>query len=337
MAEREETTMRITRRAAWSGACGGLAAALGLPLARAEGTYPNRPITWIVPFTPAGITDVNSRLVARKLGERLGQSIIIENRPGAGGTLGTELAARAAADGYTMIYGTQGTLATAPALFRRLPYDPMGSFIPIQGMFETPNVLVVHPSRPYRTAAELVAYAKQHPGRINFATSGVGTGTHLAAVLFQTVAGIEMTHIPYPGSGPALNDLIAGNIDIMFDYAVATRAHIEGGRLRPLLVTAAEPIPALPQVPTVAQLGLGDALSASWSGILLPAGTPQPIVDRLAEAAEAVIRDPEIRQVAESNGSRPMVELNKERFGRFIQEEIPRWSEIVRRSGAQPS
>ncbi|SHJ38992.1 Tripartite-type tricarboxylate transporter, receptor component TctC [Roseomonas rosea] len=328
--------MRITRRALGLGLAA-LGPMGGLRGAAAQGGYPSRPITWIVPFTPAGITDVNSRLFARKLGGALGQTVIIDNRPGAGGTLGTEMGARAAPDGYTMIYGTQGTLATAPALFRRLPYDPLRSFIPIQAMFETPNVLVVHPSRPYRTAQELIAYAKANPGKVNFGSAGVGTGTHLAAVLFQTVAGIEMTHVPYPGSGPALTDLIAGTLDIMFDYAVATRDHIEGNRLRPLLVTAKEAVPALAEVPTVVEIGLADATSAAWSGILLPAGSPPEVVEKLADATATAIRDPEIRRVAEANGSRPMVELNRDRFARFIEAEIPRWTSIVRRSGAQPS
>ncbi|MCR0985671.1 Bug family tripartite tricarboxylate transporter substrate binding protein [Roseomonas populi] len=328
--------MRITRRALGLGLAA-LGAAGGAGRTAAQGGYPNRSLTWIVPFTPAGITDVNSRLFARKLGAGLGQTVIIDNRPGAGGTLGTEVGARAAPDGYTMMYGTQGTLATAPALFRRLPYDPLRSFIPIQAMFETPNVLVVHPYRPYRTAKELIAYAKANPGKVNFGSSGVGTGTHLAAVLFQTVAGIEMTHVPYPGSGPALTDLIAGTLDIMFDYAVATRDHIEGNRLRPVLVTAKDRIPALPEVPTVVEIGLPDAASAAWSGILLPAGSPPEAVEKLAAEAAVTIRDPEIRRVAEANGSRPMVELSRDSFARFIAAEIPRWAEIVRRSGAQPS
>jgi tripartite-type tricarboxylate transporter receptor subunit TctC len=324
--------MRITRRVLGLGL-----AALGARAAVAQNAYPSRPLTWIVPFTPAGITDINSRLFARKLGARLGQSIIIENRAGAGGTLGTEAGARAAPDGYTMMYGTQGTLCTAPSLFRRLPYDPLRSFLPIQGLFETPSVLVVHPSRPYRTVQELIAYAKANPGKVNFGTSGVGTGTHLATVLFQTITGIEMTHVPYPGSGPALTDLIAGTTDIMFDYAVATRDHIEDNRLRPLVVTARERIPVLPQVPTVVEVGIPDAVSAAWSGILLPAGAPPAVVERLAAACLATIQDPEIRANAESNGSRAMAELTRDHFARFIEAEIPRWADIVRRSGAQPS
>ncbi|MBP0445341.1 tripartite tricarboxylate transporter substrate binding protein [Roseomonas sp. SSH11] len=324
--------MRITRRTLALGL-----AALGTRGARAQGAYPNRPVTWIVPFTPAGITDVNSRLFARKLAARLGQNVIIDNRPGAGGTLGTELGARAAPDGYTMVYGTQGTLATAPALFRRLPYDPLRSFTPIQGLFETSLVLVTHPARPYRNVAELVAYAKANPGRVNFGTAGVGTGTHLTAVLFQTVAGIQMTHVPYPGSGPALTDLIAGTTDIMFDYAVATRDHIEGNRLRPLAVTAKERIPALPDVPTVAEIGMPSAVAAAWSGILLPAGCPPEVVEKLAVECAATMQDAEIRRNAEMNGSRPMAELNRASFARFIEEEIPRWGEIVRHSGAQPA
>ena len=324
--------MVITRRA-----MGGALAALGAGRAMAQGAYPSRPVTWIVPFTPAGITDINSRLFARKLGQRIGQTVIIDNRPGAGGTLGTELGARAAPDGYTMMYGTQGTLATAPSLFRRLPYDPVRSFIPVQGLFETPLVLVAHPSRPYRSVPELIAYAKAHPGRVNFGTAGVGTGTHLTMVLFQTLAGIEMTPVHYAGSGPALTDLIAGTTDIMFDYAVATRDHIEGNRLRPLVVSAATRIPVLPEVPTVVEAGLPEAVAAAWSGILLPAGAPPEVVRALAAACADAIADEEVRRSAEGNGSRAMTELNLDRFARFIEAEIPRWAEIVRRSGAQPA
>ena len=328
--------MAITRRALGLGSLG-LSAVSHADRALAQGAYPNRTVTWIVPFTPAGITDINSRLFARKLGARLGQTVLIENRAGAGGTLGTDAGARATPDGYTMMYGTQGTLCTAPALFRRLPYDPIRSFIPIQGLFETPAVVVVHPSRPYRTIPELIAYAKANPGKVNFATSGVGTGTHLATVLFQTVAGIEMTHVPYAGSGPAITDLIAGTTDIMFDYAVATREHIENNRMRALAVTARERIPVLPNVPTMVELGLPGAVSAAWSGILLQAGCPPETVEKLATEAAATMQDEEIRRTAEMNGSRPMAELTREKFATFIQAEMPRWAEIVRRSGAQPS
>jgi len=323
--------MRITRR--------GLAlplAALCTRGAAAQGSYPSRPITWIVPFTPAGVTDATSRLASRKLSQQLGQSVIIENRPGAGGTLGTEYAARAAPDGYTILYGTNAALSGAPAMYRRLGYHPVRSFTPIQGWFESSNVLVANPSRPYRTVEELVAHAKANPGRVNLAHAGVGTSTHLTAVLFESIAGIETTHVSYTGAAAALTDLMAGNVDVMFDYVATTREHLANGRMRGLAVTARQRIPALRDLPTVGEAGLPAAISSTWSGLFMPAGAPPEIVARLTEAAGAVIRDPEMRAYGEGNGSRPMDELSGAAFGRFVEAEMIRWSEIVRRSGAQP-
>ncbi|MBC9177000.1 Bug family tripartite tricarboxylate transporter substrate binding protein [Pseudoroseomonas ludipueritiae] len=298
--------------------------------------YPSRAVTWIVPFNAAGVTDSTSRLASRKLGQQLGQPVVIENRPGAGGTLGTEYAARAAPDGYTVLYGTNAAMSGAPALYRRLGYHPVRSFTPLQGLFESSNVLVANPLRPYRTAEEFIRFARANPGRVNLAHAGVGTSTHLTAVLFESIAGIEMTHVAYTGAAPALTDLMAGNVDVMFDYVATTRNPIAEGRMRPLAVTARARIPALPAVPTVAEVGLPDAWSSTWSGLFMPAGAPASVVERLSNAAAAVIRDPEMRAFGEGNGSRPMEELNGEAFARFVTAEMERWGEIVRRSGAQP-
>lgn len=310
-------------------------AALAAP-ALAQERYPARALTWVVPFTPAGVTDSTSRLAARKLGEQLGQAVVIENRPGAGGTLGTEYAARAAADGYTVLYGTNAALAGAPALYRRLGYHPLRSFTPVQGLFESSNVLVANLARPYRTAAEFIAFARAHPGRVNLAHAGVGTSTHLTAVLFESVAGIETTHVSYTGAAAALTDLMAGTVDVMFDYVATTRDHVANGRMRPLAVTARRRIPALPDVPTVAEIGLPEAWSSAWSALFLPAGAPPAVVQRLSAAAAAMLRDAELRAYGEGNGSRPMDELAGETLGRFVETEMTRWAEVVRRSGAQP-
>jgi tripartite-type tricarboxylate transporter receptor subunit TctC len=323
--------MQITRRAL---ALGGLC--LAARQAAAQAVYPHHPLTWIVPFNAAGVTDSTSRLAARKLGQQLGQTVVIENRPGAGGTLGTEYAARAAPDGYTILYGTNAAMSGAPALYRRLGYDPVRSFTPVQGLFESSNVLVANLSRPYRTLQEFVAYARANPGRVNLAHAGVGTSTHLTAVLFESIAGIETTHVSYTGAAPALTDLMAGNVDVMFDYVATTREPIANGRMRPLAVTARTRIPALGEVPTVGEAGFPDAISSTWSGLFLPAGAPVAVVDRLAAAAAAVIRDPELRAYGEGNGSRAMEELSRDAFGRFVELEMQRWGEIVRRSGAQP-
>ena len=310
-------------------------AAPGLRPAAAQGGFPNRPLTWVVPFTAAGVTDSTSRLVSRKLAQRLGQPIVIENRPGAGGTLGTEYVSRAAPDGYTILYGTNAAMAAAPALFRRLPYDPLRSFVPVQALFESSNVLVGNPNRPYRDLPGLVAFAKAHPGRVNLAHAGVGTSTHLTAVLLETVAGIEMTHVAYTGAAAALTDVMAGNVDLLFDYVVSSREHIAAGRLRALAVTSQGRIPALGTVPTVGEQGFPQIVSSNWSGLFVPAGTPPEVVARLRAEAAAVMRDPEVVAYGEGNGSRPAQELTGEAFGRFLEREISRWGEIVRVSGAQ--
>jgi tripartite-type tricarboxylate transporter receptor subunit TctC len=327
--------MRITRRNLGLGLT-----ALAARDVAAQGTntatYPSRPITWIVPFTAAGVTDSTSRLASRKLGQRLGQTVVIENRPGAGGTLGTEYAARAAPDGYTILYGTNAAMSGAPALYRRLGYDPVRSFTPIQGLFESSNVLVANPARPYRTVEELVAYARANPGRINLAHAGVGTSTHLTAVLFESNAGIQTTHVSYTGAAAALTDLMAGSVDIMFDYVATTREHLASGRMRALVVTAKARIPALRDLPTVAEAGLPEAVSSTWSGLFLPAGAPAEVVERLRAATAAVIRDPELQAFGEGNGSRPLDEMSGDSFGRFVEAEVRRWGDIVRRSGAQP-
>ncbi|WP_424811328.1 Bug family tripartite tricarboxylate transporter substrate binding protein [Roseococcus sp. YIM B11640] len=310
--------------------------AAGAGTAHAQGGFPSRPLTWVVPFTAAGVTDTNSRLISRKLGQRLGQPIVIENRPGAGGTLGTEYVARAAPDGYTILYGTNAAMAAAPTLFRRLGYDPVRSFVPIQALFESSNVLVANPNLPYRDLPGLVAYAKAHPARINLAHAGVGTSTHLTAVLLESVAGIEMTHIAYQGAAAALTDVMAGNVDVLFDYVVSSREHIANGRMRALAVTARQRIPALRDVPTVVEAGFPEIVSSNWSGLFLPAATPREVVLKMVNEAQAVMRDPEVLAVAESNGSRAATELTGEVFGQFLASEIQRWGDIVRRSGAQP-
>ena len=196
-----------------------------MPAAAEE--FPSRPITWIVPFAPGGITDTTSRLVADEMSKSLGQTVLIDNRGGAGGTVGTEQAARSRPDGYTILYGTQGTMAANVTLRKNLSYDPLTSFLPVHMMAESPNIFVAFEGAPFNSVPELIAYARKHPGKVTFSSAGVGTGTHLVAELFKTVAGIDMLHVPYKGSAPALNDLIAGRIDVMFDYPVSVGPHIE--------------------------------------------------------------------------------------------------------------
>ena len=209
--------------------------------------FPNRPITWVVPFAPGGITDTTSRIVAEEMSKTLGQSVLIDNRGGGGGTVGTEQVARAKPDGYTMIYGTQGTMAANVTLRKNLPYDPLTSFLPVHLVGESPNLFVAYHDAPYNSVPEFIAYAKQNPGKVTFSSSGVGTATHLVAELFKTVAGIEMLHVPYQGSAPALNDMIAGRVDVMFDYPVSVGPHVEAGKLKVLATTAPERLRAFPE------------------------------------------------------------------------------------------
>ncbi len=324
---------RTTRRTALLGS---LAAPLLAPVAgaaRADEAWPTRPITWIVPFTPGGITDTTSRLVAQRLASRFGQPVVVENRPGAGGSVGTEAAARATPDGHTILYGTQGTMAANPALYRTLRYDALRDFVPVHGLTSTPNLLVCNPQRPYRTVAELVAYARAHPGEVNFGSAGIGTATHLTAELFMSVTGTRMTHVPYAGSARSLNDLVAGTVDIMFDYPVSAGPFLRDGKLRGLAVTSTTRLEQLPDVPTIVEAGVPDAVAGSWSGVFVPARTPDRVVERLAEGVAAALTDPQVRQALINSGSTPLNGMHGERFRRFVAEEVERWRSIIERAG----
>lgn len=299
--------------------------------ARAD-NWPNRSISWIVPFTPGGITDSSARLVGQGLGQRIGQQVIIENRPGAGGSIGTEAAVRAAPDGHTILYGTQGTLAVNPVLYRNLRYDTQRDLVGVHGLTWTPNLIVANPNRPYRDMRGLVEYARAHPGEINFATSGIGTGTHLAAELFQIVTGTRMTNVPYNGSAPALNDVAGGRVDIMFDYVVSARPHIESGRLRALAITGRARLATLPDVPTIGEAGFPEAESGSWSGIYAPAATPAPIVARMAQELGAVLSEPRVRDTLGATGGIPLM-LSGDALRDHLAQEIVRWRRIIEQAG----
>ena len=293
--------------------------------------FPSRPITWVVPFAPGGITDTTSRVVAEEMSRTLGQSVLIDNRAGGGGTVGTEQVARANPDGYTMIYGTQGTMAAYVSLRKSLPYDPLKSFLPVHLVGESPNLFVAFAGAPYNSVAEFIAYAKANPGKVNFSSSGVGTATHLVAELFKTVADIEMLHVPYKGSAPALNDLIAGRVDVMFDYPVSVGPHVEAGKLKVLATTAPERLRNSPDVPTMAELGLKEMTTQSWSGIMVPAGTPAAVVDRLAAAAHAALTSERVQTHFEKFGTRPMMQQKAEMIP-FIEAEITRWGDVITRA-----
>lgn len=312
-----------------------LTAALALGSVHSSGDWPAKPITFIVPFTPGGITDLTARQMARLLSSQLNQPVVVDNRPGAGGSVGVEVGARATADGYTLIYGTQGTQAANLALYKNVRYDPVTDFVPVHGMSETPLILVVNPSRPYKTVTELIAYAKANPGKLNFGSAGPGTGTHLTAELFQTAAGIKMTHVPYRGSSPALTDLMAGNIDLMFDYPAVVMQFIQGKKLNALAVTSKKRLTSAPEVPTVGELGFPNAESTAWSAIFVPAKTPPEIVKRLGDEIAKAIVDPDMLQSTEKFGSVPQIGLRDEKLGAFVKSEIVRWRTVVQQSGAK--
>ena len=326
--------------ARWKAAAARLAlglAALG-PLAapaQSPAPFPSRPLTLVAPFAAGGVADAMARAVAQGLGERLGQPVVVDNRAGAGGSVAAAVVARSAPDGYTLFMGSQGTLSTNAVLYKSLPYDPANDFVAVHGIAGASNLLVVNASRPYRTVRELVAYAKAHPGKVNYATAGAGTSTHLTALLFQRAAGIEMTAVPYKGSTPALTDLIGGQVDVMFDYLSSSAPHLQSGALRALAVTAAQRLPALPQVPTMAEAGVPDVESVAWTGLFVPARTPPAIQARLAAEMEKVIGSAEFADVAAKAGTLP-VRISGASFQAYVASETPKWQELARRSGAQP-
>ena len=297
-------------------------------------TYPTKPIRLVVPFPPGGATDILARDVAQKLTEAWGQSVIVDNRPGAGGNIGSELVAKSAPDGYTLEMGTVGTHAINASLYAKMPYDHVKDFTPVILVAGVPNVLVVTPSLPVSSVAELIAYAKANPGKLNFASSGNGTSIHLSGELFKVMAGVQMTHIPYKGSAPALQDLIAGQVQLMFDNLPPSLPQIKAGKLRALAVTSLARAPALPDVPTLAESGLPGFEASSWFGILAPAGTPAPIVAKLNAEVAKWLATPEAKEKLLKQGANP-AGGTPEDFAKHIAAETAKWAKVVKDSGAK--
>ena len=293
--------------------------------------YPSKPVRLIVGPAPGSGTDIVARAVAEKLSGRLGQSVIVENRPGAGGTLAVAAVAKATPDGYTLLFNS-AALVIHPALYRKLPYDPVRDLAPITQLGVLPQVLVVHPSLPARNVRELVALAKTRPGEINFGSPGVGTNGHLAAELLQTMAGIRLTHVPYKGAGLAAIDLIAGNIQMLFTGAVLALQHARAGKVRTLAVTSPKRSTAMPEVPTLAEAGVPGYEMMSWYGVLAPAGTPRAVIDRMNREIAAVIELPDVLARFAADGVEP-VRTTPEQFSELIKVEIARIAKIVRAAG----
>jgi tripartite-type tricarboxylate transporter receptor subunit TctC len=300
--------------------------------AQAQADYPNRQIRMIVGFAAGGGTDLTARTMQPKLQQLLGQPIVIDNRPGAGGNLATELAIRAAPDGYTLLMGTIAALAINPTLYRSLPFDPQADLTPISQSGSILNVLVVPVDRPWRSLADLIAAAKARPDTITYGSSGVGSAGHLAGALLDQMAGIKTVHVPYRGGGPLMTDMVGGKIDFAFSTAPTAIPQIEGGRLRALGVPTARRSALLPDVPTVAESLPGYEVG-NWYALLGPKGLPQPIVDRLATATRATLDDPEVRRHLAGHGVEPTPSTPAE-LARFIRDETAKWAPIIRASGA---
>ena len=304
-------------------------------LARAQAApWPNRPVRIVVAFTPGGTTDIIARLVGAHLSEMWGQSVVIDNRPGAGGNIGTEHVVRSAPDGYTIMVGSVGPLAVNQSLVRNMPYDTLRDLAPITLLAGVPNILVVAPNHPARDVAGLIAEAKRRPGQLSYGSTGVGTSSHLSGVMLDQMAGIRTEHVPYRGA-VALNDLLSGRIDFMFATIPSVMEQIRGGRLRPLAVSSTQRSRSNPDVPTMVELGFPEFDASSWFGMVAPARTPPEIIRKIAEDSHAALRVPAIERTMIEQGADP-VGNGPEAFGAFIALEIRRWSAIVRASGASP-
>lgn len=303
------------------------------PSSAAAQSFPTKPVTIVVPFSAGGTTDILARIVGQYLGNKFGQSVVIENRDGAGGNIGTQLVSRSKADGYTLLMGTVGTHAINPALYKKLNFDHIKDFQPLTRVAMVPNLLVVNPERPYRSVKELIEYAKTHPGEVTFASSGNGSSIHLSGELFKLLAGVDMLHVPYRGSAPAVTDLLGGQVDIMFDNMPSAIQHVRSNTLVPLAVTPAERSPELPEIPTIAEAGVPGYEATSWFGLFAPAGTPQDVVKVLHEAITEALHDEEVIEKFSAQGAQVHSET-PEQFAEFIAAETTKWADVVKSSGA---
>ena len=305
------------------------AAVVSVPALAAD--YPTKPVRWIVPYPPAGTTDILARLIGQYLSEHLGQTFIIENKPGGGNNIGTEFVARAPHDGYTLLLVNPAN-GINQSLYKTLKFDILHDIAPVAGIARVPNVMEVNPNFPAKTVAEFIAYAKEHPGKVNMASSGTGTSVHMSGELFMSMTGIKMAHVPYRGSSPALTDIMAGTVDVIFDNMPSSIGHIRGGKIRAMAVTTDKRSAALPDVPTVAETVPGYEASA-WFGIGVPKGTPADVIDKLNKAVNDALSDPKmVARLAELGGA-PMPGTPAD-FGKVMTDEVAKWKKVVEFSGA---
>jgi len=298
-------------------------------LAQTADNYPNRSITMVVAFPAAGTTDILARLIGQKLTEKFKQTVVVENRPGAGGNIGTAYVAKAPPDGYTIMMGTIGTQSINPSLYKKMPYDAAKDFVPITRAAMVPNLLVVNKDAPFNTLPEMMAYERTNPGKLTYGSSGNGTTLHLSGELFNLMAGSKITHIPYKGSTPAVADLMGGQISMIFDNMPSVIQQVKSGRLKALAVTSAQRNPQLPEIPTIQELGVAGYEVWSWFGLLAPAATPKPIVDKLNTSIVDIMKQPDVQAKIIELGAVPVPETSAE-FGAFIAAETLKWAKVIK-------
>ena len=308
---------------------------LTAPAALAQASdWPSKPVRWVVPFPPGGAMDAIARTLGEKLSTELGQPVVIENKPGAGGNIGAEFVARAPADGHTIMITSIG-MATNKPLYGKLRYDPVKDFAPVSLLAVVPNVLVINSTQPkVNSVADLIAAAKQSPGKLSYASAGNGTSIHLAGEMFTSLAGVEMLHVPYKGSGPAISDLLGGQVNTMFDSITSANAHLQSGKLRALAVTTAKRSKALPDVPTMAEAGVAGYDVSPWFAVFAPAGTPKPIVERLNKLLVAAMKQPAVAERLATLGAEP-VGSSPEQLAAHLARESAMWSRLIQERGIQ--
>jgi tripartite-type tricarboxylate transporter receptor subunit TctC len=321
------------RRKTLVAAFAAFAAVAMAPCATAQ-DYPSRPVRIVVPFAAAGGSDTVARTVAQKLGEALGQPVVVENKPGAGGNIGTDQVAKAAPDGYTILMGVVGPVAVNPSLFGNLPYDPLRDFAPITQAVSVTNMLVVHPSVPANTVGELIEWGKRNPAKLSSGTGGTGTAGHMASELFKSMSKLDMAVVPYKGAAPAVNDVLGGQVNMSFEALLSTLPHVKAGKLKAIAVTTSMRSSLLPNVPTVAEAGLPGYEANNWYGFLAPAGTPKPIVDRLNREIVKILGMPDVKEKLAGLGAE-VVGNSPQQFAAAIKADVEKWKRVVTETGAK--
>ena len=307
----------------------------GAALAQAQ-DYPSRPLTYIVPFPPGGVTDNGARTIAKVLSEKIGQTVIVENKPGAGGIVGAEYVLSQKPDGYTFMYTASGPVGAYGYRYKKLSFDPFNAFIPVHGMAFSPMIAVVAGNSPFKTFQDVIDYAKKNPEGIHYYSTGPGSSNHLVSELLQKAGGFKMTQVPYKGSAPAMTDLLAGTIQIVWEYPVVLKPHHDAGTLRAIGITSEQRMPLLPNIPTFVEQGYSEAVFTGWAIIAVPAGTPKPVVDKLAKAYRATLADPAIIKYFDDQGAGILQGYSGEKLRKFIDDENAKYKDLITRAGVEP-